>query len=170
MVRFTCRRATAKELTTKVRWRLRNSSNTIILIRLLRQLSSTRWPKLKPEILLSWFIKQPVCLRQQTNYLKMPKEVAMANFHSFVSGGHHGHSQGPLHSHHAPYPMVLLPPGHTQLPPGVSGPSGGPGGPQGVQLLPLGSSAAMGMPIPQIHYIQQAPGNQALQRLGWFCF
>lgn len=82
-----------------------------------------------------------------------------------TAGGHHGHSQGPLHSHHAPYPMVLLPPGHTQLPPGVSGPSVGPGGPQGVQLLPLGSSAAMGMPIPQIHYIQQAPGNQALQRL-----
>lgn len=59
--------------------------------------------------------------------------------------------------------MVFLPPGPSQMPPGVSGPSG-PSGPQGVQLLPLGSSAAagmaaMGMAIPQIQYIQQAPGT-----------
>lgn len=88
-------------------------------------------------------------------------------------GGHHGHTPGPPHNHpHASFPMVFLPPSHSQMPPGVSGPSGGPGGPQGVQLLPLGSSAAtaagmaaMGMVPTQIHYIQQAPGNQAVHRL-----
>jgi len=88
-----------------------------------------------------------------------------------TAGSHHGHTGGPPHNHpHASFPMVFLPPGHSQLPPGVNGP-GGPGGPQGVQILPLGSStsagmAAMGMAIPQIHYIQQAPGgNQAVHRL-----
>lgn len=87
------------------------------------------------------------------------------------TGSHHGHAGGPPHNHpHASFPMVFLPPGHSQLPPGVNGPNG-PGGPQGVQILPLGSSttagmAAMGMAIPQIHYIQQAPGgNQAVHRL-----
>ena len=85
-------------------------------------------------------------------------------------GSHHGHTPGPPHNHpHASFPMVFLPPGHSQLPPGVNGPNV-PGGPQGVQILPLGTSttagmAAMGMAIPQIHYIQQAPGNQTVHRL-----
>lgn len=51
----------AKELTTKVKWLLPNSNSTTILTQLLRQLNSTRWLRLKPEILLNWFIKQPVC-------------------------------------------------------------------------------------------------------------
>lgn len=106
--------------------------------------------------------------------MNLSKIIRLISFFFCVcvyKGGHHGHNPGPPHNHphHASFPMLFLPPGPTQMPPG--GPSGGPGAPQGVQILPLGSSAATGMAmahgmaIPQIHYIQQAPGNQAVHRL-----